>query len=98
MRWLISFLLIFTLAAALSLVTRYSDSYAMLVYPPYRIELSLPVLIAGVLFMFFSFYLILRGLSHTLRLPSYVSAYRRRRSDARGQAALRHAWEAFLEG
>ena len=98
MRWLISFLLIFALAVALSLVTRYSDSYALLVYPPYRLELSLPVLIAALLFLFFSLYVLLRALSHTLRLPSYVSAYRRRRSDSRGQAALRHAWEAFLEG
>lgn len=98
MRWLISFLLIFALAVTLSLVTRYSDSYALLIYPPYRIEISLPVLIAGLLLLFFSLYLLLRGLRHTLRLPSYISAYRRRRRDARGQSALRHAWEAFLEG
>lgn len=98
MRWLISFLLIFTLAVTLSLVTRYSDGYALLVYPPYRIELSLPVLIAGMLLAFFSLYVLLRGLSHTLRLPSTVSAYRRRRRESRGQAALRSGWEAYLEG
>ncbi|HKO88467.1 MAG TPA: heme biosynthesis HemY N-terminal domain-containing protein [Burkholderiales bacterium] len=98
MRWLISFLLIFALAVTLSLVTRYSDSYALLIYPPYRIEISLPVLIATLLLSFFGAYLLLRGLSHTLSLPSYIAAYRRRRRDAKGQSALRHAWEAFLEG
>jgi HemY protein len=98
MRWLISFLLVFGIAVSLSLITRYSDSYALFIYPPYRLEVSLPVLVGALLFLFFTLYMLLRGLTHTLRLPSYVAQYRKRRGEARGQAALRHAWEAFLEG
>lgn len=98
MRALIWFLLLAALAAALAMVTRYSDGYAMLVYPPYRIELSLPVLFAGLILAFFILHWALRALAHTLRLPSYVAAFRRRRRESRGHTALRQAWEAFLEG
>lgn len=98
MRWLIRFVFVFALAAAVSLIARYSDGYALLVYPPYRIEISLPVLLLGVLAAFLALYVLLRAVSHTVRLPGYVSALRRRRREARGNAALHNAWEAFLEG
>lgn len=98
MRWLVRFVFVFALAAAVSLVARYSDGYALFVYPPWRIEVSLTVLLLGVLAVFLALYALVRAITHTLHLPDYVSAMRRRRREARGNAALRNAWEAFLEG
>lgn len=98
MRWLIRFVIVFALAVAISLVARYSDGYALLVYPPYRIEVSIPVLVLGLLAIFIALHTLFRAVSHTLRLPTYVTTFRQRRRETRGTAALRNAWEAFLEG
>lgn len=98
MKWLIRFVCVFAIAVAVSLIARYSDAYALLVYPPYRVEISLPVLLFGLLGVFFALYALLRALTHTVGLPRYVGAYRRRRRDTRGQAALRNAWASYLEG
>ena len=98
MRWLIRFVLVFALAVAIAMAARYSEGYALLVVPPYRIELSLPVLMFGLFAAFALSYMVLRALTHTLRLPAYVSAFRRRRRERRGFDALQSAWEAFLEG
>lgn len=98
MRWLIRFVIVFALAVALALIARYSNGYALLVYPPYRIEVSITVLVFGLLVAFVLLYALVRAVSHTLQLPTYVSSFRRRRKESRGYTALRNAWEAFLEG
>ena len=96
MRWLIRFVIVFALAVVLALVARYSDGYALFVYPPYRIEVSITVLVLGLLVFFFVLYGTVRAVSHTMQLPTYVAGFRRRRKENRGHAALRNAWEAFL--
>lgn len=98
MRWLITFLAVFALAVALSLAARYGEGYALLIYPPYRIEVSLTLLVLGLALAFVLLHALLRVAAHTARLPSYVAAYRRRRRTTRAQAALRDAWQAFFEG
>ena len=70
----------------------------MLVYPPWRVEMSM-VLFAMALFALFAlFYAGLRLLRHTLSLPAYVSAYRARRRRERAHAALSQALQAYYEG
>lgn len=98
MRWLIRFVIVFALAVVLALIARYSDGYALFVYPPYRIEVSITVLVLGLLAALFVLYGLVRAVSHTMQLPTYVAGFRRRRRENRGHAALRDAWEAFLEG
>lgn len=98
MKWLASLIVVFALAVAVSLAARYGEGYALIVYPPYRIEISLALAVLLLLALLAVVHLGLNLLKHTVRLPEAVAAYRRRRRHARGQEALRGAWQALLEG
>lgn len=98
MRGLLWLIAVFAAAVALVIFGRASESYVLLVYPPYRVEFSLLfflilfVTALGVLYVF------LRMLGHTLALPTYVRAYRERRRHEAAQAALGSALLALYEG
>jgi HemY protein len=98
MRWLVTFLIVFAAAVALSLAARYGEGYALLVYPPHRIEISLTLLVLALLALFALLHGLLRLASHTVRLPAHVAAFRRRARAHRANEAMRQAWQAFLEG
>jgi HemY protein len=98
MHWLISFLVVFALAVVVSLAIRYGEGYALLVYPPYRVEISLTLLLVALVAFFVLIHGLVRLTAHTVRLPATVATARRRRRMSRAQAALRNAWHAFLEG
>ena len=98
MRWLITLLVVFSAAVALSLAARYSEGYALIVFPPYRIEISLVLALLTLVALLVLLHGLLRLAAHTVRLPAEVAAYRERRRIARAQEALRDAWQAFLEG
>ena len=98
MRGLMWVLAVFALAVGLSLAAHLNDGYAILVFPPYRAELSLNLAILIGLAGFVLGYMLLRMLTHTLRLPLYVRDFRRRRRDAKGLAALLVALQAMFEG
>ena len=98
MRGLIWVLTVFALAVGLSLVVRLNDGYTILVVPPHRVELSLNFAIVLLLAGFALGYMLLRLVSHTLRLPAHVSAFRMRRRREQGQAAMLSALQALFEG
>src|SRR5262245_62331055 len=98
MRWLVTLVMVLALAVAVSLAARYGEGYALVVYPPYRVEVSLTLALLALVALFAVLHGLLRLAAHTVRLPSYVAAYRRRSRATRGQGALRDAWQAFLEG
>ncbi len=91
-------LAVFALAVGLSLAAHLNDGYAILVFPPYRAELSLNLAILLGLAGFTLGYLLLRLVAHTLRLPMYVRAFRVRRRGEKGQAAMLAALQALFEG
>jgi HemY protein len=97
-KWLASLLVVFALAVAVALAARYGEGYALIVYPPYRIEISLALAVLLLLGVVFATHWMLNLFAQMARLPESVSAYRRRRRHARGQEALRGAWQALLEG
>jgi HemY protein len=97
-RGLMWVLAVFALAVGLSLAARLNDGYAILVFPPYRAELSLNLAILLVLAGFTVGYLLLRVVVHTLRLPLHVRNFRLRRRSERGQAATLAALQALFEG
>jgi HemY protein len=72
--------------------------YVLIVYPPYRIELTLALFAVALAIAFFALYVVLRIAAQTLRLPREIRALtlRRRRNKARG--ALRQGVTAFFEG
>ncbi|TSA15001.1 MAG: heme biosynthesis protein HemY [Betaproteobacteria bacterium] len=98
MRGLLWVLAVFALAVGLSLAAHLNDGYAIFVFPPYRAELSLNLAILLLLSGFVLGYLLLRMVTHTLRLPLYVRDFRSRRRDLKGRAALFAALQAMFEG
>jgi HemY protein len=91
-------LAVFALAVGLSLAAHLNDGYAILVFPPYRIELSLNFAILLGIAGFALGYLLLRLITHTLRLPLHVRAFHARRRSEKGQAAMLAALQALFEG
>jgi HemY protein len=91
-------LAVFALAVGLSLAAHLNDGYAILVFPPYRVELSLNFAILLWIVGFALGYMLLRLVGHTLRLPLHVRAFRARRRSEKGQAAMLAALQALFEG
>lgn len=98
MRILFWILAICGLAVALTLAAKHNAGYALLVYPPYRLELSLNLLITLLLAALAAGYGLMRLVFHTLSLPSYVRAFRQERQRERSRGALLDALLAFHEG
>jgi HemY protein len=98
MRSLFWLLAAFAAAVAVVIMGRIDAGYAMFVYPPYRVEMSMVFFALALLALFALFYAGLRLLRHTLSLPAYVSAYRARRRRERAHAALAQALQAYYEG
>ena len=98
MRALLWLLTLAALAVGLALAARYNDGYVLLVTPPWRVELSLNLLILLQLAGFIVFYLFLRAVAHTLRLPQAVRAYRIRRRREQAELALGDAVRFSFEG
>lgn len=85
------------LAVAAALALR-NEGYALLVLHPWRIEISLNLLALSLLAAFVLAYLLVRAVSHTLRLPAQVRAFRERRRQEGGRAALLGAIQGLFEG
>jgi HemY protein len=98
MRSLFWLLAVFAAAVALVSVGRIDAGYVLIVYPPYRVEVSMLFFALGLAAAFLAVYVLLRLLGHALSLPSYVSAFRRRRRRERAHAALAGALQAYYEG
>ncbi len=98
MRALLWLLTLAALAVGLALAARYNDGYVLLVLPPWRIELSLNLLILLQLSGFTLLYMFVRVVSHTLQLPRRVREYRARRHRERAERALGDAMRFSFEG
>ncbi len=98
MRALLWLLTLAALAVGLSLAARYNEGYALFVLPPWRMEISLNLLLVLVIAGFVVLYLILRGVVNTLSLPAKVQAFRARRAREKAAAALADAVRMMQEG
>lgn len=98
MRILLWLLTLGALAVGLALAALYNDGYVLLVLPPWRVELSLNLLVLLQLAGFAVAYLFLRAVSHTLQLPQRVRAYRVRRKQEQAAQALSDAMRFSFEG
>lgn len=92
--WLLG---LFALAVALTLAA-HNPGYVLLVYPPYRLEMSLSLFAVGLLALFVFGYLSVQLALAALRLPAYVRKFRAERAHAQGRAAMMEALSAFFEG
>jgi HemY protein len=97
MKFLLWLLALFTAAVAVALTVK-NPGYVLLVYPPYRIELSLTLFILGLVALLVFTYFALRLVVAVLRLPNQVRTYREQREQSKGRAAMMDALNAFFEG
>ena len=98
MRWVFWILSLFALAVGLAIALRYNDGYALLVWPPYRVELSLNLLALMLGAAFVAGYLLVRFIFGAIALPAKVREYRERRRRENLRASLLEAVAAFFEG
>jgi HemY protein len=98
MKWLLGLLLLFAAAVGLAIVGKYNAGYVLFVAPPYRVELSINLLLLGVTVAFGLFYLLTRVTVRTLGLPQRVKAFRRDQQLRRAREQQDAATVALLEG
>jgi len=98
MRTLLWLLILAALAVGLAVAARYNDGYALLVMPPWRVELSLNLLGVLLIVAFGATYLLLQFLFTVVRLPRSVRAWRARRAQTKADAALRDSARLLMEG
>ena len=80
MRGLISVLIVAVLAIALAMAGRYDPGYVVLVYPPWRMEISFIGFVLAVVGMVVGGIVLLRLAMLTLNLPGIVREQRERRA------------------
>lgn len=80
MRWLISTLALVVLAVALAMAGRYDPGYVVLVYPPWRMEISFISFVLIGVGLVVGGVMLLRLAALTLNLPSMVREQRARRA------------------
>jgi HemY protein len=98
MKSLLWLLAVFAAAVALVIIGRVDTGYALFVYPPYRVEMSMLFFAVVALAVFLLLYGGFRLLSNVLSLPTYVRSWRLRRRRERAHAALAAALQAYYEG
>ncbi len=98
MRTALWLLLIFALAVALALAAAADQGYVIVVYPPWRLEMSFLLALALAFALFLLGYAAVRLLRVALRLPGEVKAWRDRRRRDSADRALHEAVAALLAG
>lgn len=93
--WTLAILL---LAVALTMAARHNTGYALLIYPPYRIELTLNFLLVLLAAVFFIAYGLLRMGSRALRLPANVRAFKQQRQQDKARSAMIEGMQNFAAG
>jgi HemY protein len=98
MRWLITLLVLAVAAVGLALAGRYDPGYAVLVFPPWRIELSFITLVILLALLGLLAYWLTRLVVTTLHLPEAVRAHREKIRREQAHLELENAFQAYLEG
>ena len=97
MKYLAWILGLFAAAVALSIASQ-NPAYVLLVYPPYRVEVSFTLFIALLLLTFVSVYALVRLIVGVLQLPAFVRKFRIARAQAKIRKLLDEELGAFFEG
>ena len=98
MRALLWLVVIAALAVGLTLAAAYNRGYALLVLPPYRIEISLNFLLILLALGFAAAYASVRAAAAALRLPRQVREYRAARRREKAWATLLEALQEYFAG
>lgn len=94
----IGVLLVLSVAVALALLMRVNEGNVALLWPPYRVDVSLNLVLLALFALFALLHLLLLALSNAVDLPQRVRLYRERRVRDAAVAGLRDGVVAFNEG
>ena len=97
MKYLLWVLGLFAVAVAFAIASQ-NSAYVLVVYPPYRIELSFTLFVASLLMVILGGYALLRFVAQVLSLPSYVRKFRQNRMNAKSKKLQQEILTAFFEG
>lgn len=98
MRLFLSLFILFATAVVLAVGARFNPGNVVLFYPPYRVDLSLNLLLLLLVLLFLLMYGTLRAIRAAQQMPQRVAVYRRDKREREGNRALRDALKAFFEG
>jgi HemY protein len=93
--WLV---VLFGLAVALAVGARYNEGYVLLVFPPWRAEISLNLFIVGLLAVVIALFVALRAAAFAVGLPARARAWRERRRREAGIQLFRDSLRLLFEG
>ena len=98
LRALIWVVMIVAIAVGLTLLARHSTGYVLVVSPPYRIELSLNLLLLLLVAAFGVFYFVVRMIAATVGLPAQIREFRAARRRRKARATLASALREYFAG
>jgi HemY protein len=93
--WLLA---IFALAVAVTLLARFDEGYVIVVFPPWRVELSFMLAFLLLCGLVVVSYILIRLGGVALSLSDDMRAWRARRAAARADGFLHQAMRTFLAG
>ncbi len=91
MKLILWLLALFAVAVAVTLAAKYTTGHALIVMPPYQLELSLDHFIIGLVALFFLFYIVVRFILG-------IFGYNQRRRYKKSNIMLVSGLKAYLEG
>lgn len=98
MRGLFWLLALFALAVAVALGARFNEGYVLLVYPPYRVEVSLNFFVLATAVLFLIGYTLLRTLALAFALPKQARLFRAQRQREKAALIFQDAVRLLFEG
>jgi HemY protein len=98
MRFAIWSVILAAVAVGIALFARHSTGYVVIVAAPYRIELSLNLLVLLIVAGYVAFYALARLVVTLAAIPARVRAYRADRQSTKLRQALNEALLAFFQG
>jgi HemY protein len=98
MRWLVWLLLLSCAAVAVALVARFSNGNVAILWPPYRVDLSVNLALTIIALSFLFLHLFLVGISKAFALSQKVRDYREGRAREKAHEALSASLLAWFEG
>lgn len=97
MRYLVWILACFAVAVAIS-TAAHNPAYVLLVYPPYRIDMSLSLFVILCALVMLAVYSLVQVVMAAATLPAKARRYRAQREQAKSKALLDTALNAYFEG
>lgn len=98
MKWIFWLLVLAAAAVLAAVVASGNEGYALIVWPPYRVDVSLNLVAVVLVAGFAAGYVLLRLAALLFRLPREVAAHRARRGQERGQQIFHDAFRLLFEG